>query len=67
MKIKCELSKMCAEKKTTITELSKKVGMHRNVLFNYSGGRFVPNLKKALLIANSLNTNVESIWVVIKK
>jgi len=64
MKIKCELSKVCEEKKTTITELSKIVNIHRNVLYNYAGDRFIPNLTTALLIANTLGTKVESIWIV---
>lgn len=66
MKIKCELSKVCAEKKITITELSKVINIHRNILYNYSGDRFLPNLKTALLISRSLNSTIEEIWIVEK-
>lgn len=67
MKIKCNLSEICQKNETTITELSKIVKIHRNVLYNYAGNRFIPNLTTALLISNTLNSKVEDIWVVEKK
>lgn len=60
--ITCHLKNVCEQKEISIYSLSKTTGIHANQIYTYSKNQAIPGMKTALVIAEAVGEDVNTIW-----